>query len=509
MERSKNASFSQPGGRLRAARGVSPGRSWLAVLALSLLLPQAAGARSLHWSALEVEARLDADGRLHVVERQTMVFDGDWNGGERSFELGVGSRIDFEGIARIDPATGERVELVEGDLDRVDHFAWVDGKTLRWRSRLPTDPPFAMQSMVYLLEYSLSRVLIERRGVYHLDHDFAFPDRHGDIERFALDLELHDVWQPATPLATHYELGRIPPGESFIVTTELAYTGDGHPAAALNNVPAASRFAIALAASLAIVLLFWRFYRHEARRGRFAAPEVPRRIDRAWLEGHLFDLRPEEVGALWDRTVGPPEVAATLARLVAEEKLRSSVRDGGGFWRRQRVLELEMLVDRGDLGSGDRGLIDKLFFDGRTVTDTEAVREHYKSTGFDPSATIRPQIEARLEGHPAYGSAPPGPSHRPFWLASAGVASAMALEGLTRGEGALVVGALLMIVSVPLAAAIPLAIGYSHWNRRLGLACFAFMRTPKDDFGSTAARTACSMLRCGVRSMSTLRTRGR
>jgi len=45
----------------------------------------AAAQRSLHWEELNVAARLDADGRLHVSETQTMVLSGDWNGGERRF----------------------------------------------------------------------------------------------------------------------------------------------------------------------------------------------------------------------------------------------------------------------------------------------------------------------------------------------------------------------------------------------------------------------------------------
>ena len=46
-----------------------------------------AHARTLYWRALDVTANIDADGRLHVVERHSMVFDGDWNGGERQFRV--------------------------------------------------------------------------------------------------------------------------------------------------------------------------------------------------------------------------------------------------------------------------------------------------------------------------------------------------------------------------------------------------------------------------------------
>jgi hypothetical protein len=54
-------------------------------LALAAIDLSVAEARSLHWSRLEVEAQLDANGVLGVIEKQSIVFDGAWNGGERWF----------------------------------------------------------------------------------------------------------------------------------------------------------------------------------------------------------------------------------------------------------------------------------------------------------------------------------------------------------------------------------------------------------------------------------------
>src|SRR6266487_1370303 len=67
--------------------------------------------KSLHWRAMDVRARLDADGRLHVTERQAMVFTGDWNGGQRVFRVNPGQSLKLEGIWRVDPETGERKPL--------------------------------------------------------------------------------------------------------------------------------------------------------------------------------------------------------------------------------------------------------------------------------------------------------------------------------------------------------------------------------------------------------------
>ena len=55
-----------------------------------------AQSRTLRWARLAVTAHLDADGRLHVQERHSIVFDGDWNGGERIFQPSRENVIDLE-----------------------------------------------------------------------------------------------------------------------------------------------------------------------------------------------------------------------------------------------------------------------------------------------------------------------------------------------------------------------------------------------------------------------------
>lgn len=430
-------------------------RALLLPLVLLLALPPAAAARSLYWRALDVDARLDADGRLHVAERHDMVFDGDWNGGERRFDLRVVQDLDLQGVSRVDPLTGTARPLALGDLDEVDHFDWGDGATLRWRSRRPSDPPYAGEELVYVLEYTLSGVLVERGGRYRLAHDFAFPDRVGSIERFTLDLELDPVWRELDPLPAHLERLDLPPGHSVTLTADLAYTGEGRPAAALAAIPLTLRGA-AFAAALAVIgWLYPGFRRHEKERGRFDAPEVPERLDPAFLETHLFSLRPEVAGAIWDHKVGPPEVAAVLARLVADGKLASSVREEKGLLGTRRVLELKLLVDRGGLGSYERKLADKLFFDGRTETDTEAVRRHYKSRGFDPAGEIREPILKRLG--PLLGRKPPKPSARIPWICFGVFAVCLGLEFAARGAAAAV---LLPVLAVT--ALLPLVVGSAY-----------------------------------------------
>src|SRR5512142_2005178 len=136
-------------------------RHKLLVVLLALAALPALG-KSLYWPALGVTANLDRDGRLHVVERQVIMFDGDWNGGERSFRVATGQRIQFESIARVEG--GVTHAMTGGDVDQVDHFKMFPGDVLRWRSRMPDDPPFDHKQIEYVITYTLSNILRETGG---------------------------------------------------------------------------------------------------------------------------------------------------------------------------------------------------------------------------------------------------------------------------------------------------------------------------------------------------------
>src|SRR5450830_1058019 len=101
----------------RQRGGVAVRARWgFAIALFALAAAGSAGARTLHWRSIEVQASLDADGLLHVLERQNIVFDGDWNGGERSFRLEPGQQLTLAGITRIDTETGAKTPLVDGSV---------------------------------------------------------------------------------------------------------------------------------------------------------------------------------------------------------------------------------------------------------------------------------------------------------------------------------------------------------------------------------------------------------
>jgi len=372
-------------------------------------------ARSLYWQKLLVNATLTADGRLLVREEQNMVFTGDWNGGERIFSVRPGQTFSFTGISRILPE-GELLRLHKGSLEKVDNWNWASNDTLRWRSRLPGDPPFSATAITYVLEYSLGRILMPQDdGSFRLNHDFTFPHRSGEIRTFRLTLHFDLQWRDIrSPVIIEQE--HVAPGQSVFHSADLfhsapeiveSYQRPLFPVTVAETAtkPAAGWLTWSGAGLLLAMLLFasaW-FYRHEIKADRFGKAISPVNIDAKWLEEHLFSLRPETVGAAWDKATSGHEVAAILARLVAEGKLASRLEHFtipllGWKIPGMNILHLELRQPRQHFADHERPLIEGFFIDGET-TDTRRIRHYYRKLGksFIPAEKIRRPLEQQVK----------------------------------------------------------------------------------------------------------------
>ncbi|HHB75335.1 MAG TPA: DUF2207 domain-containing protein, partial [Desulfobulbus sp.] len=385
-----------------------------------VVLSGTAQGRSLYWQDMQVHAELDREGRLHVMEQQSIVFNGAWNGGERRFNLRPGQRLIMHTVYRVDPTGNRKISLQQGNLARMDHWVWHNATTLRWRARLPSDPPFSHKVITYILEYTLSGILLPIQDGYQLNHDFAFPDRDGVIQQFSLQLSLDPSWQVRGTLPTRIRRHDLPPGKSVVLSAVLLHP-DGVPAAVgLQPVRQKQNTAAMLIGGpvtgapiwlrvLIITLLFLlalfqgiNFLAHERGLGRFKKLLSPDRIDAAWLKRYVFSLSPEVVGATWDKTTNASEVAAVLARMVLEEKMKSRIEQEVFPWLGFKIpgmytLHLSLLVPRSTLRGYERELVDGLFIDGDT-TDTKKVKKYYRSnrTTFDPVHKIREPLKKKV-----------------------------------------------------------------------------------------------------------------
>jgi uncharacterized membrane protein YgcG len=360
------------------------------VLLFALATP--AFAKSLYWRALDVNANLDGDGRLHVVEKQRIVFDGDWNGGERTFNIRAGQSLRFGSISRIDE-TGEH-ELAQGDLSKVDHYQFTSPTALRWRSRLPEDPPFANKEIIYVLRYTLDGVLQFDGGTYTLNHDFAFPDRSGVIEQFSLHLDIDPVWRGATsPVAIART--NLAPGQNAVITLRLEFTGASAPASVVRTLSSKVIYGVLIMFALLFVYLLFDFYMAESGKGRFDRILAPGEIDNAFLEQNLFSVLPEVAGTAMDNKTAGPEVAAVLARMTQEGKLESSLEERGMLLK-HKTLCLTLKKDVDELPSYEAKLVRALFF-GAKNTDTDRIRKHYSGSGFNPAGLIETGVKQELQ----------------------------------------------------------------------------------------------------------------
>lgn len=376
--------------------------------------------QSLDWPQFDVSAHLDRTGVLHVRERQVMRFTGDWNGGERIFTVRFGQRFEFDRLLRVDSLLGVEIPLDGDRIEHVDGYQWADARTLRWRSRQTDDGPFHNTYLTYILEYRYLDILTHTRDGYVLDHEFAFRDRTGDIERFSLVLTLDSVWQAPPDFAGRWQEGRLEPGVSFVVNTTLAFRGSGQPSNVVRGAAPVVSLAFVAMITLGLLGLTVRFMRDERALGRFARVETDS-IDEAWLERHVFIMLPEVLATAWDDSVGPPAVTATVARLVTEGTLSSAVKAEGWGPFRWQVLHLQLEVRRETLASHERALVHGLFESHKRTTDSRSLRKRYQFIGFDPASLIRAELERQLAALPESGGAAPVVRRWPMTMALHGL----------------------------------------------------------------------------------------
>lgn len=377
-----------------------PRRVWARVTGAALALltlsaaasPLRAQARTLRWPEVRVDAHVDADGVLRVVERQRMAFNGEWNGGERRFDVRRGQEFTLLGMKREGPQGF--YALQGGSVDEVDRYNLFDGNVLRWRSRSANAPPFVNDTLTYEITAEYRYVLqYTHDDTFQLDHDFAFRDRAVPIERFVLQVTLDSAWRAPASFAGRFEVTRLIPGEGFVVTVPLQRVAASAPGAVRMPDPFGTRFVVFVVIVLAIAHTTRVVVKSDVRLHEFDREPTIDDVNAEFLQAHVFTVPPEMVGAAWDSKVGQDEVTAVLARMEQEGKISTQpyasdvpVTIGRTL---PPTLSLSLEVPREQLSGYERELVEALFLPGRIETDTERVHARYAKTGFDPAAVIR------------------------------------------------------------------------------------------------------------------------
>jgi uncharacterized membrane protein YgcG len=112
----------------------------------------------------------------------------------------------------------------------------------------------------------------------------------------------------------------------------------------------------------------------------------------------------------------------------------------------------------------EKKLLEALFFNGREETDTDAIRAHYKSKGFDPASKIKEDLEKRLSIHADFGDRSPRPRRWPtFVLAFLGLASMVLATVFGDADAGATIGAVITYAILWGIAVIP---AY-FWQKRM------------------------------------------
>lgn len=387
----------------------------LSFVLLACAVPQARAQGGLvSWNRLDVAARLDNDGRLHVAETHEMELSGDVSIINRTFHYAADQSVLLGGISRLE-ADGSKKALKDAAVESADSY-----RVYRWGVQFSVrgerDPAFeGVVTRRYVIEYELQGAItpawdlpagrqplesgtsprnpLERaREVwsawreawpeidrhYRLDHDVVFPSEGagGGVRELNYRLEYDTAW---VLLDKDRDLGVATPDVDYRVQRVLRYLPAGRPKAvnAEQALFRVSTLAVPLLFGLVLGLLF-------LLADRVFNPSP--RGDRSLFENRVVSLPPELIREQLGGPSSPPSFESFLLRMAAQKKIAISVVSPATD-EAEAVVSLRLTTDRARLTPFEADVVGEIFGRLDTISTTD-IQARFRGRNFHPNGIV-------------------------------------------------------------------------------------------------------------------------
>jgi hypothetical protein len=394
-------------------------KRWLLLLPWVLGAGVPMSAADVVWTRIHLDAKLDDDGRLRVIETHEMQVEKGGSKLFREFGLGADQVIAFRSLTRVD-SDGSEHPLQDAEVgedpgryryyDRGHAYYRIpemkDGGALSFRFEyellnavapawgIGADPGPLPEGPQLLQPWRRLRTLLadwkeawpDPRRRFRLDHDVLFPSRDGPgyhVRQMDYRLEYAGAWRRVHPEA---ELATVKNDDHYRVRVLFEYLGQGAPPAASTR-EAATRWASVAALPVVGTLLWLMLLGAEAFTMRSGGP-----VDRAFVAEHLLPLAPEEVARWTDQPVTPVGAETVLSRLASERKIAVEIAPQVDE-ESAPELRLRRLASPSSLPAFEREVLAPLFSEGAETT-SERLREVHRKDGLDLDAVVRNGLAA-------------------------------------------------------------------------------------------------------------------
>ncbi len=384
----------------------------LAFLALAVSASAQQG-EDVVWTMLDVAPRLDAEGRLTVVETHEISLQGDFGTLGSDFGLGSGQSVAVKSFTELG-ADGAEQAYSPGDTKTAGHYAayttWIE-----WHVKAPGTPPLERTTRRYRLEYELVHAMapawdlpngshpldglhpsywspLERLRdawsvwreagadlgrAYRLDHDVLYPSRekvYASLQNLGYQLTWDPkVWElvgPEVPMGTATKSVDFRVRRTFRRLVEA-------PPAAVDFESAQRRLAAILLLPIGVALLALVSMLLEALSGADQKPLGAELFESAVLSEPAELVQARIAGRRASR-VGFIEL---LTRLASERKLQVEVVKAATE-EEPPVVTLRLLVARDRLHPYEQEVVDALFAGQAEISTTQIQARK----AFDPEA---------------------------------------------------------------------------------------------------------------------------